>query len=96
MLRRILLTLDAYRAAYGWQPDALSVRVYPAIERGLPGCGAGSVGCVPAGGPVSVTGDVRALFHEIHHFHRWALGDPDWTSHNGAHWAPVYAWVPPW
>lgn len=96
VLRRAILTLDAYRAAYGWQPEALHVRVYPALERGLPGCGPGSSGCAFAGGPVSVGGSLSALFHELHHYHRWALGDPDWTQHSAAHWQPVNEWRPPW
>jgi hypothetical protein len=90
------LTLEAYRAAYSWQPDSLEVRVYPAITYGLPACGTGSSGCAYAGGPVYVAGDLNALFHELHHYHRWALGDPDWTRHDAPHWAPVYEWRPPW
>lgn len=94
-VRRALLTLEAYRAAYGWEPAALEVRVYPALRSGLP-CGIGASGCAWAGGPILVGGDQGATFHEIHHFHRWSLGDPDWKNHVGDHWAPVWAWVPPW
>lgn len=94
-LRRTLLTLDAYRVAYDWEPALTELRVYPGTERGL-ACGPGSSGCAYPGGPLLVGGDVGALFHELHHLHRWSLGDPEWTQHAAPHWAPVWAWRPLW
>lgn len=97
VLRRILVTLEAYRAHYGWEPAWVECNVYPALTYGLP-CGGGTSvsGCAAAGGPLYVGGDIRALFHELHHLHRHALGDPEWTQHGAEHWAEVWRWNPSW
>lgn len=97
-VRRVLLTLEAYRAAYNWEPAYEEVRVYPALTTPshLP-CGvANAGGCAYPGGPLFVAGDVDGLMHELHHLHRFALGDPAWKEHSAAHWDAVNRWSPPW
>lgn len=97
-MRRTLVTLVAFEAAYGWQPALVEVRVFPTLVTGQPvPCGVRNVGgCAYPGGPLFVAGDLDGLFHELNHLRLFSLGDPAWTAHAGPQWDAVNKWVPPW